>query len=362
MKIRLLIRILTSLAAPLIVVAADFPQSKLASGYVIPPGTVSPDKRYGVSVFDNTVNPIPDEIDDNKVIDLASGRVIGRIDGHFGIMNMNRGGILPARWSRDSSLLLWEVEGRWSPWALTLLKIDGDKIMWQLDVLETAQRAILIRTRAAAPRKYAAAKKENQGNGSAFPDGFNINVRVEGDKERGGPKEDVKGNTISLPLRVHAELTSNPKQMEWPNEAQLDSELDGVISENGKFTTSRFALRKKPFTNTCSDSWLELTNPTAAAKAPMEYGDVVALKGKLTKKGESYILVLQQAVSIPVSEESPAESNVSEIRLLDLEQWGNHQDQVDGSGTFEAIGTLGHADVADQFPRVTIRVHGTSYY
>jgi Lysozyme inhibitor LprI len=37
-------------------------------------------------------------------------------------------GILPSRWSADSSFLLWEVTGKWSPRALVLLKIeDGAK-------------------------------------------------------------------------------------------------------------------------------------------------------------------------------------------------------------------------------------------
>lgn len=355
MKLELPVKILAALAMPLIVVAGDLPQPTLLNGYVIPPGTVSPSNRYGVSVFDNTVNPIPDEIEDNNLIELSSGRVIGRIDADAGIMHMNHGGILPARWSKDSSLLLWEVDGKWSPRALTLLKVDNGKIQWQLKVLEAAQQAILSRTRAAAPAKYAAARKYNHGSGSAYPDGFTINVRVEGDKERGGPKENVKGKPISLPLKVHAELTSNPKEMEWPEEAQLDSELDCVIGEGGVFTVSRFKLRKKPFSDACATSWLELTNPTAAKNAPLEYGDVVSLEGKLTKKGESHVLLLRRPVSILASDEFPAEGNVSEIRLLGFERWGNHfWDQVENPTNFEATGILGYVVEADQSPRVTI--------
>src|SRR4029077_10491735 len=136
----------------------------------------------------------------------------------------------------------------------------------------TVQEAILVRTRQVAPQKYAAAKKENKDNGSAFPDGFTVNVRVEGDEERGGATENVKGEPVSLPLKVHAELTSNPKEIEdWPEEAQLDSELDGAITPERQLIVTRFRLRERPFSNATSSSWLVLTNPETAAQPPLEY-------------------------------------------------------------------------------------------
>src|SRR5438046_143109 len=95
------------------------------------------------------------------------------------MIHVNREEILPARWSPDGSLLLWEVDGKWSPSTLTLLRIENGKVKWALDVLRTVQQAILVCTRQVAPQKYAVAKKENKGNGTAFPDGFTINVRVE---------------------------------------------------------------------------------------------------------------------------------------------------------------------------------------
>ena len=105
------------------------------------------------------------------------------------------------------------------------------------------------------------AKNENKGNGTAFPDGFTVNVRVEGDKE-GGATENVQGKPISLPFKVHAELTSNPKEMEdWPQEAELDSELDGVITPERQLNVTGFRLRETPFSKATSSSWLELTNP-----------------------------------------------------------------------------------------------------
>lgn len=355
---------ISPVAIPALLAATYFAQPNLPTGYVVPPSSVSPNQRYGISVFDNTLNPIPGSIESNKVIELSTGRIVGAINALSAMMHMNRGGILPARWSRDESLLLWEVEGRWSPWALTLLQIQNGEIKWQFDVLRTVQQAILDRTRAAAPEKYVAAKERNQGNGSAFPDGFTVNVRAEGDKERGSPKEDVKGKPISLPLKVHAELTSNPKLIEhWPKEAQLDSELDGIISETGKFSVTQFRLREKPFPNATSSSWLELTHPSAAAQAPPEYGDVVSLRGTLTTNsdelGESiiYILVLEKPISVLSVDNEPDEGDVREIRLIDLERWGSPPVGC----SIDVSGTIGHAERGNRTAHVTLRVREYGY-
>jgi hypothetical protein len=348
--------------------AEDFPAVKLPAGYIIVPSSVSPNGEYGVSAFDDEVSPIPDRIEDNKVINLQTGETLGAIRANFAIIPMNRGGILPARWSSDSSLVLWEVEGRWSPYALVLLRINDSQIASQLDLLKTAQQAILVRTQKAAPSKYAAAKKWNKGSGSAFPDGFTVNVRVEGDKERGGPKEDVHGVPISLPFKVHVELTSNPKEMDCPKRAQLDSELDGMVTREQKFAVTQFHLRDKPFPNATSSSWLELTNPAAAAQAPPEYGDVVSLKGELTTKPDSagnsaYILTLKQPISIPASTDYPAEAKVSEIRLLEFDRWGRADALAPGAKrtVFDVQGTLGHGHVADGLPPVTLNVRSYGY-
>jgi len=261
-KPKLLACFAPALLAATFLIAADQSQLKLPDGYVIPPSSVSPNREYGVSAFDNTVNPIPDEINENKIVDLHTGEIVGIINGSSAMIHMNNEEILPARWSPDGSLLLWEVDGKWSPSTLTLLRIENSKVKWALDVLRTVQQAILVRTRKVAPQKYAVAKKENKGNGTAFPDGFTVNVRVEGDQERGGATENVEGRPISLPLKVHAELTSNPKEMEdWPKEAQLDSELDGVITPERHLNVTRFRLRETPFSKATSSSWLELTNP-----------------------------------------------------------------------------------------------------
>lgn len=339
---------------------------KAPKGFTIPDGSLSPDKHYGVTV------PILAEHGDNddpnnSLVDIKTGRVVAVIHATTGWDRMNRGGVLPARWSPDSTTLLWEVEGRFSPAALALLKVENNKLAWQVDVLATVQQAILTHTQQAAPAKYAAGKKWNEGSGSAYPDGFTVNVRAEGDKARRGPGEDVKGKPVSLPLRVHAELTSNPKEIEeCPKDAQLDSELDGVIDQNGKLTVHQFHLRKKPFSNATATSWLELTHPGAAEHAPLEYGDVVSLKGRVTTRKDqagkpTYFLALERKISVLASSDDPAEKNVAEVRLLGFEMSGLPTPDVNKMGTCDIDGTLGHFHGANQRPVLTLKVHDYGY-
>jgi len=171
-KPKLLSYLAPALLAGTFLIAADQPQLKLPQGYVIPPSSVSPNREYGVSAFDNTVNPIPDEIDENKIVDLHTLQIVGIIHGSSAMIHMNHEEILPARWSPDGSLLLWEVEGKWSPSTLTLLRIEGGKVKWALDVLRTVQQAILVRTRQVAPQKYAAEKKRIKATALRFPMGL----------------------------------------------------------------------------------------------------------------------------------------------------------------------------------------------
>jgi hypothetical protein len=203
--------------------------------FIIPPSTLSPDHRYGVMVPVFHIDQAA-ETDDrkNKVVELQTEHVVAVIQADPGYdrpLNFHEVG--PSRWSPDGSILLWKVNGKWNPDALVLLKIQKNSAKWQLDLLKTAQQAVLASTRKAAPEKYLAAKKANAGNGSAFPDGFTIDVTTDG--------EDSK--TVSLPLTVHADLTANPKEIEnFPN---LDSHLDAVVTEDGAFVIKSFQLGRR---------------------------------------------------------------------------------------------------------------------
>ena len=211
--------------------AINHARSEPPASFTIPEMTLSPDKRFGVLVPDEQRY---DAGEKNKLVEVSTGRVLAIIIGEPGTERMNHGGVSPARWSADSSLLLWRVDGKWSPRALVLIQLNDGKVQWQLDLLKTAQQEILARARKAAPKKYAAAKKQNAGNGSAYPDGFTVDVTTDG--------EDT--TSVDLPLRVHVTLTSNPKAIEdFSKDAQLDATLEGDVGADGKFKVVSFDLQ-----------------------------------------------------------------------------------------------------------------------
>lgn len=207
------------------------------SDYITPPFTFSPDHRYGVMipVFYIEAAQEPDDRM-NKIVELRTGHIVAIIradPGYDRALNFHE--IAPPRWSEDSSLLLWKINGKWFPDALVLLKLETGKEKWQLDLLKTAQEAILQRTRKATPERYVAAKNANAGNGSAYPDGFTVDVTTDGENSK----------SVSLPLRVHVDLTANPKQIEdFP--ANLESYLDAVVIEDGNFIVKAFKLGARP--------------------------------------------------------------------------------------------------------------------
>ena len=77
-----------------------------------------------------------------------------------------------------------------------------------------------------APKRYAAAKKQNAGNGSAYPDGFTVKVT---DSDQGDAP-------LSLPLAISTALESDPKAIEdFPEKAKLNSEMEAIVDPDGKF-------------------------------------------------------------------------------------------------------------------------------
>jgi hypothetical protein len=173
----------------------------------------------------------------NQVVELKSKQVVAEIPGDDPSYNrtLNHHDMGIASWSKDSSLLLWDVEGKWSPDLLSLVNLEGGKARWKLDVLKTAQREILRRTREAKPERYAAAKKENVGWGSAYPEGFNVDVVA----------SVGEGDPVSLPLAFKVDLSANPKGVEdYPT--NLDSYMDMIVKEDGTFFVKSFKLGKRP--------------------------------------------------------------------------------------------------------------------
>ena len=201
------------------------------AGYTIPDITLSPDHRYGVTVPGlDTPNP------HNSLIEIKTGRVLAEIEADTGYEHANHIELLPSRWTKDNSFLLWEVDSKWCDRALVLLKLENGKVEWQRNLLKIGQQAILARTKQAAPGKYRAAKEQNKGNGSDYPDGFTVDVVVASEA----------GKPLSLPLAIRVFLTSNPKGMGDPKFINLDARLDASMNSEGKFTVTNFHLGTKP--------------------------------------------------------------------------------------------------------------------
>jgi hypothetical protein len=200
--------------------------------YITPPFTFSPDHRYGVMVpvwHDEGAQAPDDRL--NKVVELATNRVVAVIHADPGYNRaLNFHETAPPHWSADSSVLLWKVNGKWFPDALVLIKLCAAKEQWQLDLMKTSQRAILARTKEASPRRYAAAKRANAGSGSAYPEGFTVDVTTD--------------DEIGFPFHVRVDLTANPK--EFPNfPANLDSHLDAIVTADGKYKMTEFKLKRR---------------------------------------------------------------------------------------------------------------------
>jgi hypothetical protein len=208
----------------LLAICVNAAAQNIPKGFVVPKCTLSPDGRYGVTV------PILDQHEDsedpkNSVIEVKTGRVVAIINTKFtGWNHMGHGAVWPCRWSPDGSLLLWEVDGKWFPDAVVLLKFNNGVLEWQTDITAAAEAESLKRTKRAAPDLYARAKKANAGSGSAYPEGFSIYVEAL--------------DPLSFPLHIRATLTSDPKGIEgFP---KLESYLNGIVDHHGKFSVSNF--------------------------------------------------------------------------------------------------------------------------
>jgi len=221
--------ILTILFSASVLTAA----APLNTDYITPSFTFSPDHRYGVTipVFHIDAAQETDERK-NKVVDLRTNQVVAVIHGEPGYDRaLNFHETARPRWSSDSSVLLWKVNGKWFPDALVLLKLKDDAQLWQLDLMKASQQAILARTKGAAPTRYTAAKAASYCVGSAYPERFCVTVTTDEDK-------------IAFPYHVLVDLTANPKGIEsFP--ANLESHLDAIVTPEGKYIVRKFALGRR---------------------------------------------------------------------------------------------------------------------
>jgi len=122
-----------AIAGTLISAAVSALSDRVNTDYVTPPFTFSPDHRYGVMlpVFHDEGAQKPDGRM-NKVVELRTHHIVAVIHAEPGYNRaLNFHETAPPRWSPDSSLLLWKVNGKWNPDALVLLKIEQNRANWR---------------------------------------------------------------------------------------------------------------------------------------------------------------------------------------------------------------------------------------
>jgi len=202
------------------------------AGYTIPTTTFSPDHRYGVTVpkmenYETIKDP------KNEIVEVATGHVVGAIQGNAAFDRMNHEDIVPSCWSADDSMLVWLVDGKWGFNTEILIKLENGKIKWQVDVLKLLQQEILKRTREAVPEKYAAVKATSGGYGSWYKDGFAIDCVL-----------NAQCDALVFPLLAHVFLTSNTKSLEGVT--NVDSRMTAKVRQDGTIKVDDFHLGQEP--------------------------------------------------------------------------------------------------------------------
>src|SRR5262245_29240529 len=142
------------LVAIIATVAAAAP---LPPGFAVLPQSISPDKKLGVIAPD--VDHLVDKQHQNKLIEIATGKVIATIDAETVFEHENHADITPA-WSSDGSLLEWYIGGKWGSFELIVIRVEHGAVTQQIDVREAAVKTALANALKANPKAYAAAKKE----------------------------------------------------------------------------------------------------------------------------------------------------------------------------------------------------------
>ncbi|MFO1437305.1 MAG: SH3 domain-containing protein [Verrucomicrobiaceae bacterium] len=210
--------------------------SGIPAGFEIPESSRSPNGKYGVLVPSELKDDKWPASDQNKLVEIATGRVLAVIRGQTGVANVGNHALVP-KWSADSSLLLWEVAGDWEPVALALLKIDRGTVKWQVNIKKEAQQAAIAAAFAADHTTAEKASEWNLSHRPRFPNthGFQIWVEAGGKDAEGRQKPPV------LPLSVHAALeTRPPRTADFPDDLSMAIEVDGQITRDGEFVEITF--------------------------------------------------------------------------------------------------------------------------
>ena len=184
--------------------------AKLPSGFILADESLSTNRVYGVLVPDGGhFNGKPDQ---NSIVEVKTGRILGPIYGETGQSSGNPGGS-SAKWSADSSILVWTVEGKWGPLEIMVVELKGGKITRQSELLKPIRNELLAALKKERPVEYASAREANRGNGSAYPGGFTVDVHCS--------RPDAKRR-----ITFAAGLTSDLKEALAPDE-QLEAYGEG---------------------------------------------------------------------------------------------------------------------------------------
>ena len=215
-----------------------------ASAFSIPANTVSPDGRYGVLVPDAmliktdapTVNG--EDFPQDKLVEVKTGKVLAVIPSRPRALNdvSDQNSPYPY-WSADSTLMVWLVEGKWSSAALSIYKLEGGRVKWHCNVLESARLAMLNRTMQTGHADFTPIPGLDHPGDEAYPNGFSIDVYIKGNAGLATPFGPLP---ITFPLAIHADLTSDAKGINATPPVKAD--LDGVVDASGKFTVTRYHL------------------------------------------------------------------------------------------------------------------------
>jgi len=213
----------------------------------VPDSTLSPNHAYGVRVPDAalvtaatpTVNG--EDFPQDTLVDIKTGRVLATLPGRPRVLHdVSDENSPPPYWSADSSVLVWLVEGKWATAALSVYRLEGGSVTWQLDILKAVRLALLNRTLKTGRGDSAAVAGVANIGDDATPDGFTIDAYLQGSQ---GLALDYGPLPLSFPLKIHADLTSNPKGLDLGG-GTVNAQLDATVDEHGHFAVTQFHLGK----------------------------------------------------------------------------------------------------------------------
>jgi hypothetical protein len=97
--------------------------------------TISPNKHYGVIYPTRLLEDSPD-----FVVDIKNSRILALIETDEPYFEGKNHGSLSANWSPDSSAVIIENGGKWSPLALVLVEMKDGKVLRQTQLLDQLEK------------------------------------------------------------------------------------------------------------------------------------------------------------------------------------------------------------------------------